>query len=234
MTTSEIDLTEPAFVESEPYLNGDDVAAREFQFAMRGYSRDEVRDFLRHIADEIDDRDGRIAELLTQVERLEQRAQAFRDRFVIERDRLLADMAKKDDRLAELESEMERPESERLMKAYGTEIARVLEEAETTANKLRTAAENEARSRTEDARREAEEVRTSALNTAERLTADAKKQAKDQIGAATTEGEDITRLAHEDADDVRARTKLLIGKLAASKSVLDDLVQRVDDEVSDA
>ncbi len=39
------------------------------------------------------------------------------------------------------------------MKAYGTEIARLLEEAETTANRLRTAAENEARSRTEDARR---------------------------------------------------------------------------------
>ena len=85
-------------------------------------------------------------------------------RFVIERDRLLTDMAKKDDRLAELEAEMERPESERLMKAYGTEIARLLEEAETTANRLRTAVDNEARSRTEDARREAEEVRTSPLN----------------------------------------------------------------------
>lgn len=232
VSTNEIDVTQPTFVESDPYLTGNEVAARDFQYAMRGYAREEVQDFLRHVADETDDRDGRITDLIAQVNRLEQRARDLRDRFVSERDRLLADMARKDDSIAEITAELERPESERLMKAYGTEIARVLEEAETTANRMRTDAAKESDSRTKDARSEAEEVRTSALNAAEQLAADARQQAKDQLAEATRGAEDITRLAHEDADEVRAKTKVLIDRLGSSKHILDDLVEKVDDDLA--
>lgn len=234
MSTNEIDVTQPVFVESDPdpYLTGDEVAARDFQYAMRGFEREEVRDFLRHVADEIDDRDGRSAELLAQVDRLEQRALDLRDGFVIERDQLLAEIARRDDRIAELTAELARPESERLMKAYGTEIAHMLEEAETTANKVRTDAAREAESRTTDARREAEEVRTSALNAAERMTAEARLQVKDRLAAASQEAEHITRAAVEEADEIRIKAQALIEHLASSKHILDDLVEKVDADLA--
>jgi DivIVA domain-containing protein len=234
VSTNEIDVTQPVFVESEPdpYLTGDEVAARDFPYAMRGFAREEVQDFLRHVADEIDDRDGRASDLVANVDRLEQRTLDLRDGFVAERDRLLAEIARRDDTVAELTAELERPESERLMKAYGTEIARMLENAETTANKVRDDAAREAESRTTDARREAEEVRTSALNAAERMTAEARLQAKEQLAAAGEEAVSITRVAFEEADEVRTKTRALIDRLASSKHILEDLVEKVDEDLA--
>ena len=55
-----------AFIEdygSSTALTPEDVAEQEFNVGMRGYVREEVRDFLRSVAVELDERDARIAEL---------------------------------------------------------------------------------------------------------------------------------------------------------------------------
>ena len=122
-------------ISSTPHLSPDDVAARTFGSKVRGYSENEVRSFLKRVAEELTEAHAREAQLEAAVDALEEQLRAPRP-------------------LSEQE----------LLDALGEETARLLRSAREASDDIRNKAEERASRIVEDALAQAEHARAEAAD----------------------------------------------------------------------
>ncbi|MBA2530416.1 MAG: DivIVA domain-containing protein, partial [Euzebyales bacterium] len=150
-------------------LTPEEIAGRDFLVSLRGYDRDEVRTFLRRVAEEAGDARARTAELEQQVERLgAERAAALADRpealpASIEAAAIFAEIGQETQRILEAAQEAgahirhkARMDADRELHAARAEAGQVI---------------NDSRRRREDAERILAELREARVSLAEELRA---------------------------------------------------------------
>jgi DivIVA domain-containing protein len=127
-------------------LTPDDIADQEFKLAMRGYAREEVREFLRFTAAELEERDAQIAEL--------ERRALEREAPHADREYLLNTLGQEIGRaLIDAESAAAN------MRTSATDQGdRIITDARVEADRMRSEARSEAEDTLHSARRQADEI----------------------------------------------------------------------------
>lgn len=189
-------------ISSTPHLTPEEVSARVFGTAFRGYAESEVRSFLKRVSEELNAARTREAELSNAVDELE----------------------------AELRSP--RPLSEQeLLDALGEETANLLRSARSAGEDIRTKAEERAARILDEAQTSADQMRADAaevlaLRTSEadarraQLDADADAHASSVRETAAQESDAIVETARQQGREMLDEAK------AARERVLGDLVRR--------
>ena len=132
----------------------DEIASRQFLVGLRGFDRDEVTAFLTELADEIRERDERIARLETEtreaVRRADMAAQSDKD--------MLGSLASETRRIIQAAEEAGaaiRLRAEEDAKTVGEQTHRIVQTAEDAAQNIRRRAEEETRKELDEARQRA-------------------------------------------------------------------------------
>jgi DivIVA domain-containing protein len=189
-------------ISSTPHLTPDEISARVFGTAFRGYAENEVRSFLKRVSEELAAARAREGELANAVDELE----------------------------AQLRTP--RPLSEQeLLDALGEETARLLRSARSAGDDIRTKAEERAASVIEEAQTSAEQMRTDAAEILAIRTQEAETRAAQIDAEADTHASGVRQAAEQEAGEIvenarRQGRDMLDEAKGARERVLADLVRR--------
>jgi DivIVA domain-containing protein len=172
-------------------LTPDEIAARGFAQAFRGFSETEVRNFLKRVSDEVAAMGERETTLAEQVRELE-------------------------DRLRHPPPVTE----QQLLDSLGEETARVLRSAQDAASEIRSRAEERAATLVREAQDEAAALRESSERQATARLEDADRRATEREQNAATEAATLRDDSEREARELHARTEREIEEARAAASAL--------------
>jgi DivIVA domain-containing protein len=172
-------------------LTPEEIAARGFAQAFRGFSETEVRNFLKRVSDEVAAMGERESGLADQVRELEDR---LRHPAPVTEQQLLDNL--------------------------GEETARVLRSAQDAANEIRSRAEERAATLVREAQDEASALRESSERQATARLEDADRRATEREQSAATEAATLRDDSEREARELHARTEREIEEARAAASAL--------------
>jgi DivIVA domain-containing protein len=189
-------------ISSTPHLSPDEIASRTFGTKVRGFSESEVRAFLKRIAEQLRGAGERERELESAVDALEEQLRAPRP-------------------LSEQE----------LLDALGEETARLLRSAREASDDIRQKAEERAARIVEDAQADAERMRAEASEVLTTRTEQAEARATELVGAAESRVAELRAAAVTDVESRieaarRQGREMLDEAKGARERVLADLIRR--------